>query len=124
MYRTNVHDRTLLSAVGAALDRLQHFIEQRDEASVGWSAAVVVKLLAHPTAPIYRRVAPEQWRETLERWDALRAQVAGPTISALTTMSEVVEHFANVDLIEAARRAEELAATAAEPTLVPDGSPN
>lgn len=97
---TNTHDRTLVTAIGAALDRVEYWLGEHDELLAAVSGAIVRKLLSHPCAVCYSTAL--SWRRMLVRWDALRPRLDAPPLM----LADLIEHYAGVLLTEATRAAE------------------
>lgn len=100
------HDQTLASAIGAALDRVAYHLNVDDELMASVYGAIVRKLLAHPCSVLYSAHLP--WRRMLERWEQLRKQLDAPPLDLV----ELIDHHANVLLVEATRASEREAKSA------------
>jgi hypothetical protein len=103
----HTHESTLVNAISAALDRVEHHLEHEDEPMASVSGAVVRKLLAHPLASMYS--SDLAWRRMLSRWEPLRVRLGAPPLD----VGDIVDHYANCLLIEATRKAEQSVAGSA-----------
>jgi hypothetical protein len=101
---THTHDRTLVTAVNKAIDRVEYHLGVDDALMADVSGAIVRKLLSHPSAAVYS--FDFEWRRMLARWEHLRTRLTAPPLM----LADLVEHHASVLLIEATRAAERAAA--------------
>ncbi len=92
-----VHDDPPITAVTAALDRVEHHLRQDDQLMADVSGAIVRRLLAHPCAPSCSFELA--MRRQLVRWERLRKRV-GP---APMDTGAVVDHYASMLLSQAYR---------------------
>ncbi len=95
-----MHDHTLVSAINAAIARVEYHLGADDTFMADVCGGTVRKLLSHPCACLYK--ADLTGRRMLKRWDAVRLRL-GPAPIMLT---DYAEHLAGVLLVEATRAAE------------------